>query len=178
MKYMTSQLMYMVHKKGNKRNLGFLARFFAILILMVTVFSVLFHIIMEWEGQDHSWITGFYWTLTVMTTLGFGDITFNSDVGRIFSILVLMSGIIYLLVLLPFTFIEFFYAPWIEAQEAMRTPRRLPASTQGHVILTNDDPVSRSLIRKLEKFDYKYVVLVEDTEQAPADRRRNTRRHR
>jgi voltage-gated potassium channel len=166
MKYMTSQLMYMVGKKGNKRNLGFLARFFAILILMVTVFSVLFHIIMEREGQDHSWITGFYWTLTVMTTLGFGDITFNSDVGRIFSIFVLMSGIIYLLVLFPFTFIQFFYAPWIEAQEAMRTPRRLPASTQGHVILTNDDPVSRSLIRKLEKFNYEYVVLVEDTEHA------------
>ena len=166
MKFMTSQLMYMVQKQSNKRNVGFLARFFAILILMVTVYSILFHFIMESEGQDHSWITGFYWTLTVMTTLGFGDITFNSDVGRLFSIIVLISGIVYLLVLFPFTFIQFFYAPWIEAQEAKRTPRRLPSAMQGHVILTNDDPVSKSLIRKLEKFNYQYVVLVEDTEHA------------
>ena len=163
---MTSQLMYLVRKEGSRRNLGFLVRFFAVLILMVTLYSVLFHFIMEWEGQNHSWITGFYWTLTVMTTLGFGDITFNSDLGRVFSIFVLMSGIIYLLVLLPFTFIQFFYAPWIEAQEALRTPRRLPASTQGHVILTNDDPVSRSLIKKLVKFNYDYVILIEDSERA------------
>ena len=54
------------------------------------------------EGEQHSWITGFYWTLVVMTTLGFGDITFTSDVGRLFSILVLLSGVVLLLVMLPF----------------------------------------------------------------------------
>ncbi len=166
MKYMTSQLMYMIGRQGAKRNLVLLARFFFVLIVMVTVFSVLFHFIMEWEGKDHSWVTGFYWTLTVMTTLGFGDITFDSDVGRVFSMIVLMSGIIFLLVLLPFTFIQFFYAPWIEAQHATRTPRRLPPDTKGHVILTNDDPVSRALIRKLEHFHYEYVVLVEDADHA------------
>ena len=166
MKYMTSQLMYMIGTQGNKRNLVLLARFFAVLIVMVTAYSIVFHLIMEWEGQNHSWVTGFYWTLTVMTTLGFGDITFNSDVGRVFSMIVLMSGIIFLLVLLPFTIIQFFYAPWIEAQQALRTPRRLPAGTQGHVILNNDDPVSRSLIQKLKKFHYDYVVLVEDSDRA------------
>ena len=44
----------------------------------------------EREGQAHSWLTGLYWTLTVMSTLGFGDITFHSDLGRAFSIVVLM----------------------------------------------------------------------------------------
>jgi hypothetical protein len=65
---------------------------------------------MESEGKEYSWITGFYWTLTVMTTLGFGDITFTTDLGKIFSIVVLLSGVIFLLVLLPFTFIQFFFA--------------------------------------------------------------------
>jgi voltage-gated potassium channel len=68
------------------------------------------------EGRYHSWITGVYWTLTVMTTLGFGDITFASDIGRFFSIIVLLSGIVLLLILLPFMFIRLFYAPWLEAQ--------------------------------------------------------------
>ena len=52
---------------------------------------------MLFEVKEFSWITGFYWTLTVMSTLGFGDITFATDLGRIYSIIVLMSGIVFLL---------------------------------------------------------------------------------
>jgi hypothetical protein len=83
-------------------------KFFLVLLGMIAAFSVAFHYLMAAEGREHSWITGLYWTLTVMTTLGFGDITFNSDPGRIFSIVVLVSGVIFLLILLPFTFIKFF----------------------------------------------------------------------
>ena len=63
MKYVTSQLMYMVGKHEHRRNLALLARFFVVLIVMVTTYSVVFHFIMRGEGQDHSWVTGFYWTL-------------------------------------------------------------------------------------------------------------------
>ena len=42
--------------------------------------------------------------------------------------LVLMSGVIFLLIVLPFAFIQLFFAPWLEAREAARTPRQvLPA---------------------------------------------------
>ena len=40
----------------------------------------------------------------VMTTLGFGEITFASDIGRGFSLVVLHSGVVFLLVMLPFLF--------------------------------------------------------------------------
>ncbi len=166
MKYMTSQLIYLFRTEGSKRNIQLLLRFFAVLIALVTTYSILFHYIMEWEGKQFSWVTGFYWTLTVMSTLGFGDITFDSDLGRIFSMIVLMSGIVFLLILLPFTFIQFFYAPWIEAQTAAQAPRQLPAQVQGHVILTDYDPVSAALIRKLEQFNYEYVLLVPETDEA------------
>ena len=63
---------------------------------------------MLFEEKEFSWITGFYWTLTVMSTLGFGDITFASDLGKAFTLTVLLSGIVFLLVMLPFTFIQFF----------------------------------------------------------------------
>lgn len=128
---------------------------------------------MEMEGRDYSWISGFYWTLTVMSTLGFGDITFNSDLGRLFSIVVLMSGIVFLLVMLPFTFIQFFYAPWLEAQNRSRAPRELPTSTKGHVIITNYDPVTKSLIEKLKSYDYDYVLLQSDLQNALAFSDRN-----
>lgn len=118
------------------------------------------------EGQDHSWVTGFYWTLTTMTTLGFGDITFQSDLGRIFSIIVLGSGVISLLIMLPFTFIEFFYAPWMEAQHRARAPRELPEGTSGHIIITSFDAITRSLIRKLDQYGHEYALLVDELDKA------------
>ena len=166
MKFLTSQLIYLMRKEGNRRNLAVLFRFLVVLLALITTYSVLFHYIMMWEGEKYSWVTGFYWTLTVMSTTGFGDITFHSDLGRIFSILVLISGIVFLLILLPFTFIQFFYAPWLEAQTEMRTPREIPASTQGHIVLTNLDPVSSSLILKLDNFEYEYVLIEPDPDRA------------
>lgn len=166
MKFIVSQLMTLTRERKSRRNLKVLAKFLLVLLGMITTYSVLFHFLMALEGQRHSWLTGLYWTLTVMSTLGFGDITFQSDLGRLFSILVLVSGTVFLLVLLPFTFIQFFYAPWIEAQAKARTPRMLPEDERGHVILTRYDPVTESLIRKLEQFGHGYVVLVPELELA------------
>ena len=126
MKFLPSQLTYFLKPATSRRNIRLLLRFLLVLTFLVTVFSILFHVIMLFEGREHSWITGLYWTLTVMSTLGFGDITFTSDLGRIFSIVVLLSGMVFLLILLPFTFIEFFYAPWMKAQAELRAPRQLP----------------------------------------------------
>jgi Trk K+ transport system NAD-binding subunit len=121
---------------------------------------------MEYEEQNHSWITGLYWTLTVMSTLGFGDITFTSDLGRAFSVLVLISGMISLLILLPFTFIQFFYAPWLEAQSNARAPRELPEDTRDHVIITHYNPITRALMQKLEQYNYSYVLLERELDSA------------
>lgn len=143
-----------------------LLRLLLVFLTIVTIFSVLFHVLMEREGQHHSWITGFYWTLTVMSTLGFGDITFASDPGRIFSIVVLITGVVFLLVLLPFTFIEFFYAPWMRAQQATHAPRELPASMKRHVILTLHGPITKLLVKMLKKHHHPYVVLVPSLAEA------------
>ncbi len=165
-KTLAAQLASTVGEGYDRRDLRVLARFFLVLSALIVLYSVLFHVLMLREGQDHTWITGFYWTLTVMSTLGFGDITFHTDLGRIFSIVVLMTGTIFLLVLLPFTFIQFFYEPWMKAQAAARTPRRLSPGTRGHVLLTSYDPLAIALIRRLEKYSFKYSLLVGDMEEA------------
>ena len=128
MKFLFTQLLYFFQHKTARRNLATLWKFFAFLLLIIGLYSVCFHLLMMYEDRDYSWITGFYWTMTVMSTLGFGDITFHSDVGRLFTMFVLISGVLFLLIILPFTFIQFFYAPWLEAQESARTPRKLPES--------------------------------------------------
>jgi Trk K+ transport system NAD-binding subunit len=101
-----------------------------------------------------------------MSTLGFGDITFSSDLGRAFSMVVLLSGILFLLVMLPFTFIQFFYGPWLEAQSRAKTPRELPENTKGHVILTNLDPLTINLIEKFNIYNIQYAIIASDLQWA------------
>ena len=166
MKYLTSLLLHFYQDHASRTSLRSLLRFLAVLVALITLYSVLFHFIMAYEGREESWITGFYWTLTVMSTLGFGDITFQSDLGRVFSTVVLFSGILFLLVLLPFTFIEFFYAPWTKAQQAARAPKELPEGTANHVIIIHHDAVTDLLIHKLQQYRYEYVLLVSDLSEA------------
>ena len=162
MKYLPSIFTTVFSGKMGKQNVRLLLRYIFVLALLISFYSVIFHYLMAAEGQKHSWITGFYWVLVVMSTLGFGDITFTSDVGRLFSIIVLASGVIFLLILLPFIFIKFFFAPWMDAQAKSRAPRELPPDTAGHVIITNYDAVTTSLIEKLTSYKQNYVVIVDN----------------
>ena len=99
-----------------------------------------------------------------MSTLGFGDITFTSDLGRVFSIVVLMSGVLLLLIMLPFTFIQFFYAPWLEAQKKGHTPRSIPADTKGHVIVVSTSPIALNLVDDLKNYGAHCVLLCRDSQ--------------
>jgi len=137
-----------------------------IFVVMVAVFSTVFHTLMEHEDREYSWPTSVYWTLTTMTTLGFGDITFESDAGRIFSVVVLLSGSTFLLVMLPFVFIQFVFMPWMAERERRRAPRVLPASTSGHVLLTQLGPVEAAIIERADQAEVPYVLLVDDVAQA------------
>jgi voltage-gated potassium channel len=166
MKTLPSQLIYFLQNKTTRRNFAMLWKFFAFLGLIICLYSVLFHVLMTYEGRYYSWITGFYWTMTVMSTLGFGDITFHTDVGLLFTMVVLLSGVLFLLILLPFTFIQFFYEPWLEAQEQARTPRFLPETVHDHVILTNFDSLTRNLVAKLRKYNYDYTFIIGDHQKA------------
>ena len=147
------------------RNFRALFRFVLILAGLVTSYSFLFQLLMAHEGQQHSMVTGFYWTLSTMSTLGYGDVRFLTDPGRLFSIVVLLSGIVFMLVLLPFIFIELFYEPWMKARAAELIPRSVPEDMNDHVILTFYGPVSAVLIEKLEHFNYPYVVVLPEIEQ-------------
>ena len=151
-----------------RRNVAQLLRLVGVLVALVLIYSVGFHYVMLYEGREgeYSWFTGFYWVLTVMSTLGFGDITFHSDLGRAFAIFVLMSGLVSLLIIFPFTFIQFFWAPWLEAQRNAQAPRELPPDTTGHVILTARDPVSDALVRTLEENEIPYALLVPTVDEA------------
>ena len=166
MKTMVAQLALLFRMGQQRSNMRLLIKFMLVLLFFFVAYSVLFHLLMVYEGRQYSWITGFYWTLTTMSTLGFGDITFGSDIGRLFSVVVLISGIIFLLIMLPFTFIQFFYAPWLEEQNKARAPRAVPDDMSGHVILTHFDDVAVNLIEKLNQYGVPYVIVTHELQNA------------
>ena len=151
MSFLLKQLEFLTSHPGTREDMRSLLRYLAFLALLITTFAVLFHVVMLYaEGQEHSWFTGFYWTLVVMTTLGFGDVTFATDVGRVFSLLVLLSGVVFLLVMLPFLFIRSFYTPWLEARIRILAPREVPPAETGHVIIIEYDAIAEGLVQRLK----------------------------
>lgn len=168
MKFLPSTLIAsLIAEEQMRRNVRALLKYLAFLVAVIGLYTVLFHWIM-WnvEGQRHSWISGLYWTLVTMTTLGYGDITFASDVGRAFSTVVLISGIILLLIVLPYVFIRYFYAPWLEARIRLRVPRSVPANTAGHVILARWDSLAPGLLETLARRGIPCFVIESDPVRA------------
>jgi len=167
MKTISTQLSHFFENKELQRNFPLLLRVIALVVVVIAVFTVLFHFIMFYaEGEYHSWITGLYWTLTVMSTLGFGDVTFTTDIGRLFSVVVLVAGIVLLLVVLPFAFIRFFYAPWLKAQIRNRAPDTVPPGTEDHVIITERDAIAPGLMHALDREDIPYFLIGPDAATA------------
>lgn len=165
-KFIPKEVDEFLRQRSVRRNLVMLARFMAMVAVLIGIYAVAFHFIMASEGQRYSWITGVYWTLTVMSTLGFGDITFTSDAGKLFTIIVLVSGVILLMVILPFVFIQLFYAPWLKAQEKVHMPRSLPADTKNHVVVVSTSPIALNLVDDLLEYGAKCVILCQDSRMA------------
>ncbi len=158
MKFFPTLMLYVLRHYTSRRNFNLFLYSFIIFAASVAVFSTLFHVFMAYEDREYSWVTGVYWTLTVMSTLGFGDITFRSDAGQIFTICVLMSGVVFLLILLPLLFME--------GQSIARVPRELPKDTRGHVVLAHYDAVTSALISRLRRYRYPYVIIVSELTEA------------
>jgi Trk K+ transport system NAD-binding subunit len=165
-KTIAGELAYFLRGRA-RQNLKVLVLYCSFLLAMILLYAVLFqHLMVRLEGREYSFIAGIYWVITVMTTLGFGDITFHSDPGYIFAGIVTLSGVLFLLILLPFGMVSLFLAPWIENRLRYRPAKGLPEGTSGHVVICGHDPVTRALIRKLQAHGIPFVIATAHYEEA------------
>jgi voltage-gated potassium channel len=158
-RFFSRQPLHLLQRITSRRNAMLLLRMFIALFCILVLYSLLFHYLMHIEERDYSIVTGFYWTFSTMSTLGLGDITFHHDTGKLFTILVVCTGILFLLVLLPFTIFQLF-------QSTARIPRELPEGTRGHVLLTEYNPLTSALVERLQRYNQLYAVLVSDLDEA------------
>lgn len=150
-----------------RQNLKVLCLYGVFLLALILAYALLFDYLMwRLEGRDFSLTASIYWVITVMTTLGFGDITFHNDLGYLFATIVTISGVVFLLIILPFGMISLFLAPWIEQRLRYRPALELDEATSGHVLIFGMDPITASLIRKLKSRMISYVVVTPDHQQA------------
>jgi voltage-gated potassium channel len=172
LKTLGAQLSLLLEEPQMRKNTAAVAWYVGFVIGVMLLFTILFQLLMvHVEGQSHSFVSGVYWTVVTMSTLGFGDITFQTDAGRIFSLVVILSGVLLLLIVFPFVLIRYFFAPWLEAQLRLRAPREVPSGMENHVIICSDDPIAPGLMAQLRIYRIPYVLLEPDAERA-AQRRR------
>ena len=57
-------------------------------ITVVTVGTVVFHLLEKW-----SWIDSLYFTITTLATIGYGDLTPTTPVGKLVTVLFVISGV-------------------------------------------------------------------------------------
>jgi len=166
MKTLSAELAYFLRGRA-KQNLKLLWYYSFFLLLLVIVYASLFrYLMLHLEGREYSFIAGVYWAITVMTTLGFGDITFHTDLGYVFAALVTISGVVFLLIILPFGLVSLFLAPWIEQRLRYRPNFTLPDGTSDHVLIFGINPTSRALIHNLESLAIPFFVITEDYQES------------
>ena len=156
-----------IPRARSRRNLLILAAYVIFLIIVVLVYAWVFQYMMATYENDpgHSFINGVYWTITTMTTLGYGDITFTSHAGQLFSAFVTLSGFLFLLILVPFAIVSVVFGPWLESILRYRPRTRLKRSAKGHVVICGWDPVTEALAKNLVGAGVPYVVIMSDADE-------------
>ena len=137
-----------------------------VLVSSTALLALGFKVLMAAEGRDFGWASSLYWTVVTMSTLGYGDIVFESELGRLYSVAVLGLGALLFLALLPFMLIQFVYLPWTRSIRRSRTPRALPPQTAGHLILVGRGPLQDGLLRRARASRRDCVLLLDDLQEA------------
>ncbi len=130
--------------------------------LLVVVYSFVFIFLMvSAEGRSYTAVDAVYWVITTMTTQGAGDIVFVSSIGKIFSMVVELTGIVlFFAILIPIV-----VAPVLQSVRAS-VPTKSKA--QEHVLIVGYSPMVDTIIGELNERDLPYLVIDGDRDVVQA----------
>jgi len=125
-------------------------------VLLVVVYSLIFIFLMvSAEGRSYTAVDAVYWVITTMTTQGVGDIVFVSSIGRIFAVLVELSGIVlFFAILIPIV-----VAPVLQSVQGS-VPTKSKAKE--HVLIAGYNSMVETIIEELDERSLPYLIIHDD----------------
>ncbi len=131
--------------------------FFFILSLIALSLAAVY--IKSFEGERITFIDGLYWVISTITTVGYGDIVFNSEIGKIFSIFVQLFGIGFIFgIAFPYLII-----PWVEKRFLLSLPNE--TELERHLVIFGYTRLTPFLCDQLENLRMRYVIVENDREK-------------
>jgi len=134
------------------------------ILALILVYAGIFMLLPnDFNTHDASFLTAVYWVVVTMTTTGFGDIYPITFAGKVFTMVVILSGIaIFFAVVLPLM-ITPSIERWIKAPKG-----RPPEHLKGHVIICGYNALVDSLIAELAEAG-KPLVIVDESSKSVHD---------
>ncbi len=111
--------------------------------------------------EQFTWLESVYVSAQTVTTVGYGDLTPRTPSGRLFTILLMLSGVgtvLYALSILAQAIIQ---SELVEALTARRKMKEMK-TLEGHYVVCGAGRVGRRIIRHLEDQNQQYIVIESD----------------
>jgi voltage-gated potassium channel len=136
------------------------AKYIAFIFVIFSLYLSVFIYLMRMEGKFEyaNVIDGIYWLVSTVTTVGYGDITLSSDAGKLFSILVQLSGIPLVFGLL-FTWL---LIPWMEKMVRPAIPIKVSEKLNDHIMICGYNKLVETLIEELQEKNVPYIIIEDD----------------
>jgi len=126
--------------------------------LFIIVYSAVFLFLMaSVEGRSYTIIDAVYWVIATMTTQGLGDIVFESSVGRMFAVLVMLTGIIIFFVILIPVVLE-------PVLESVRRSVPTKSKANNHVLIVGYSSMVEAIIEDFVERGLSYLVIHDERE--------------
>lgn len=129
----------------------------AIILFYMDVFLLLQH---EFNVRNPDVFTALYWVVVTMTTTGYGDIYPITTLGKLFTMVVILTGVaVFFAVIMPLMI-----TPYIERW--IKSPRgKPPERLKDHVVICGFNALVDSLIYELAETGRQFVVIDESMER-------------
>ena len=133
--------------------------YLSIFTFLVLIYSIVFQYLMRlYENRNYEFITAVYWVIVSMTTVGYGDVYFNSQIGHFFTIIVILSGVVMIFgYLFPLV-----VTPQLEQALKRELPSKAPDDLKDHIIICGYNQMVETLIAELDEYKIPFVVIDEN----------------
>jgi len=145
----------LIHKK---HNIAYKIAAVLLFIIYILVFQYL--MVTENQSKNANIITAIYWATSTIATVGYGDVVFTSQTGRIFSIIVQIVGVI----LISSFLITYVITPWMDRTIKFRLPRKVSSGVKDHIIICGYNQMVETLIDELAEQDLQFVIIEDEEE--------------